>query len=219
MTGRLNCVDSLNRPLTIREIASGKAAAVKAALGRLMQISVEFRGQSIMRQILIIAVAVLVIGGYVARFADKAVEANSPGHAAAVQPNNEPRQPVSSGRSLILDADRQGHFKVDARIDGRHVDFMIDTGASLVVMRESDAAQVGIRPMRSNYTATVSTANGKIKAAPAKLDRVEIGGITVYDVPALVLPDEVLGQNLLGVSFLSRLKRYEYANGRMVLEQ
>ena len=65
----------------------------------------------------------------------------------------------------------------------------------------------------------VSTANGKIKAAPAKLDRIEVGGITVYDVPALVMPDEALGENLLGVSFLSRLKRYEYANGRLVLEQ
>jgi aspartyl protease family protein len=73
--------------------------------------------------------------------------------------------------------------------------------------------------LRSEYTATVSTANGKIKAAPAKLVRVEVGGIAVHDVQALVLPDDVLGQNLLGVSFLSRLKRYEYANGRMVLEQ
>ncbi len=96
---------------------------------------------------------------------------------------------------------------------------MVDTGASLVIMRESDAAQIGIRPVPRDYTATVSTANGKIKAAPAKLDRIEVGGITVYDVPALVLPDEALWQNLLGVSFLSRLKRYEYANGRMVLEQ
>ena len=72
---------------------------------------------------------------------------------------------------------------------------------------------------RGDYTARVSTANGKIKAAPAKLAQLEIGDITVYDVPALVLPDEVLPQNLLGVSFLSRLKRYEVANGRMVLEQ
>ena len=55
--------------------------------------------------------------------------------------------------------------------------------------------------------------------ARAKLDRIEIGGITVYDVQALVLPDDALGVNLLGVSFLSRLKRYEYANGRLVLEQ
>jgi aspartyl protease family protein len=172
-----------------------------------------------MRQILIIAAAVLVIGGYVARFADHAVEANSTPQAAAVQTTFQPRQPTSSGRSLTLDADRLGHFKVEARIDGRQIDFMVDTGASLVIMRESDAAWVGIRPMRSDYTAIVSTANGKIKAAPAKLDRVEVGGITVYDVPALVLPDDVLGQNLLGVSFLSRLKRYEYADGHMVLEQ
>jgi aspartyl protease family protein len=171
-----------------------------------------------MRNILILAVAVLLIGGYVARFADQTVM-HPEAHAAAVQPSYQPREPVSSGRSLILDADRQGHFKVDARIEGRHLDFMVDTGASLVIIRESDAAQIGIRPMRSDYTAAVSTANGKIKAAPAKLERVEVGGITVYDVPALVLPDDALWQNLLGVSFLSRLKRYEYANGRMVLEQ
>ena len=125
----------------------------------------------------------------------------------------------AAGRSLTLDADRQGHFQVEARIDGRHIDFMVDTGASLVALRESDAAEVGIRPLPADYTATVSTANGKIKAARASLDRIEIGDITVYDVPALVLPDEALGQNLLGVSFLARLKRYEYANGRLVLEQ
>jgi aspartyl protease family protein len=171
-----------------------------------------------MRHILIIAAAVLLIGGYVARFADQTVM-HPDAHAAAVEPAYQPREPVSSGRSLILDADRQGHFKVDARIEGRHLDFMVDTGASLVIIRESDAAQIGIRPMRSDYTATVSTANGKIKAAPVKIERIEIGGITVYDVPALVLPDEALWQNLLGMTFLSRLKRYEYANGRMVLEQ
>jgi len=76
-----------------------------------------------------------------------------------------------------------------------------------------------MRPMPRDYTATVSTANGKIEAAPAKIGRIEVGGITVYDVPALVLPDDVLSQNLLGVSCLSRLKRYEYAAGRLVLEQ
>ena len=172
-----------------------------------------------MRQILILAAAVLMIGGYLARFADQAVEANSTTRAAAVQSAYEPRQPTTSGRSLMLESDRLGHFKVEARIDGRHIDFMVDTGASLVIMRESDAAQIGIRPRPSDYTATVSTANGKIKAAPAKLDRIEIGGITVYDVQALVLPDEALWQNLLGMSFLSRLKRYEVADGRMVLEQ
>jgi aspartyl protease family protein len=170
---------------------------------------------AIMRNIFIIAIAVLLLGSYAARFADRAVTQATP-RAAAVEPE---AQPVSYGRTLTLDSDRQGHFRVEASIDGARLDFMVDTGASLVVLRASDAAAVGIRPLPVDYTATVSTANGKIKAAPAKLDRIELGGITVYDVPALVLPDAALAQNLLGVSFLSRLKRYEYADGRMVLEQ
>ena len=173
-----------------------------------------------MRQILVLAAELLVFGGYAARYADHAVSTNTPTQAeAATQPVDEPRLPVHSGRSLTLDADRQGHFRTEARIDGRPIDFMIDTGASLVALRASDAARVGIWPRPVDYTATVSTANGKIKAAPAKLDRVELGGITVYDVPALVLPDEALDVNLLGVAVLSRLKRYEVANGKMVLEQ
>jgi aspartyl protease family protein len=172
-----------------------------------------------MRQILILAAALLAVGGYAAHYADNAILVNPPIQAKAAQPADEPRQPVHSGRSLTLDADRQGHFKVEARIEGRSIDFMVDTGASLMIMRESDAAQIGIRPRPADYTATVSTANGKVKVAPVTLDRVEVAGITVYDVRALVLPDELLWQNLLGMSFLSQLRRYEYANGRMVLEQ
>jgi aspartyl protease family protein len=168
-----------------------------------------------MRHIILFAVAVLVAGGYAARFVDKTMT-DAP-QAAAVQ-QYEPRQPVHSGRSLTLDSGRGGHFQADARIAGRDIAFMVDTGASLVILRESEAAKIGIRPMRSEFSHTVSTANGIIKAAPATIDRVEIGGITVFDVQALVLPDEALRQNLLGMSFLSRLKRYEVANGRMILE-
>jgi len=167
-----------------------------------------------MRQVLILAAIVVAGGVYAARFADHSLTQPTP-HAAVV----EPAQAVSYGRTLTIEADRAGHFQVEARVEGRRIDFMVDTGASLVVLRETDAATVGIRPSPADYTATVATANGKIKAAPAKLGRVEVGGIAVYDVPALVLPDEVLSRNLLGVSFLSRLKRYEYADGRLVLEQ
>lgn len=171
-----------------------------------------------MRQILVLAAIILAGGTFAARFADRTVM-HPAEQAVAVRPVEEPRQTVGSTRSLTLDADRRGHFQVDARIAGRHLDFIVDTGASLVALRESDAAQIGIHPMPADYTATVTTANGNVKASRAKLDRVEIGDITVFDVAALVLPDEALSQNLLGVSFLSRLRRYEYANGRLVMEQ
>jgi aspartyl protease family protein len=58
-----------------------------------------------------------------------------------------------------------------------------------------------------------------VRAAPTTLDMVEIGGIMVRDVPAVVMPDGVLSENLLGMSFLTRLRHFEYSDGKMVLEQ
>ncbi|MFZ0621240.1 MAG: TIGR02281 family clan AA aspartic protease, partial [Pseudolabrys sp.] len=120
-----------------------------------------------MRQLLFFAAVLLAAGGYVARYADHTVETHPDAQAAVVQPSYEPREPSTSGRSLILDGDRQGHFQVEARVEGRFVDFVVDTGASLVVLRESSAALAGIRPQPRDYTATAVTANGKIKAARA----------------------------------------------------
>lgn len=155
-----------------------------------------------MRQLFVLAVALLVGGGYAAFYADCAVGTHPKSQAAVVQSANEPREPTSSGRSLMLESDRQGHFQVEARVEGRFVDFVVDTGASLVVLRETTAAQVGIRLQPRDYSATAVTVNGKIMAARATIERIEVGGIAVYDVPAMVLPDEALATNLLGVSFL-----------------
>jgi aspartyl protease family protein len=171
-----------------------------------------------MRSLLLFAVVLLIGGGYAAKFADKAVAPNS--HAAAASATAQaPREPVSSGRSLTVEAGRSGHFAVQSRVNGVFTDFMVDTGASVVVLRETDAGNAGMHPTPADYTAVVSTANGKVKAAPVKVDRIEVGGITVYDVQAMVLPDDILGSNLLGMAFLSRLKRYEVAGGRLVMEQ
>ncbi|MGB9261082.1 MAG: TIGR02281 family clan AA aspartic protease, partial [Pseudolabrys sp.] len=136
----------------------------------------------------------VVAGSYAARFADRAVETRTEPQAAVVEPAIELLEPSTSGRTLMLQSDRQGHFQVEARVEGRFVDFVVDTGASLVVLRESSAALAGIRMSPRDYTTTAVTANGRIKAAPAKIDRIEVGGITVYDVPAMVLPDEVLSK-------------------------
>jgi aspartyl protease family protein len=89
---------------------------------------------------------------------------------------------------------------------------------SLVTLTESDAARLGFHPAQRDYTAQLRTANGTIRGAPLRLDRVEIGGLALRDVAAVVLPDEALSENLLGLSFLSRLHRFEYHDGRLVLE-
>ena len=136
---------------------------------------------------------------------------------ARAAPTAAPSAPQS--RNLVLTKGSHGHFAVEARVDGRRLDFLVDTGASVIALNETSAARIGVRPAPRDYTANVSTANGTIKAARTRLASVEIGGIVVRDVDAMVLPDEALSENLLGLSFLSRLKRFEYANGTMVLEQ
>jgi aspartyl protease family protein len=172
----------------------------------------------VMRNLMILAAVLVGLGTYMAQVADKM----SPAPASAnASPQKAPVQTVAqaSGRSLDIPRDARGHFQTDGRIDGQRVNFMIDTGASLVALNEKTAARFGLRPSRSDYNATVTTANGTIKAARTRLSMIELGGLVVRDVDAMVLPDEALSENLLGLSFLSKLKRFEYANGKMVLEQ
>jgi aspartyl protease family protein len=76
----------------------------------------------------------------------------------------------------------------------------------------------GIRPTPRDYTIRVSTANGEGRAARAELRTVEIGDIRVRDLVAFVHPDAALSVNLLGMSFLARV-RWTYDRGKLVLEQ
>jgi aspartyl protease family protein len=122
-------------------------------------------------------------------------------------------------RPVVVPRDGRGHFEVDATIKGHRIGFMVDTGASVVALTAHDAAQLGIRPSQNAFTAEVRTANGTVRGALARLDVITIGGIEVRDVAALVLPDEALSDNLLGLSFLQRLRRFEYSDGKLVLEQ
>ena len=174
-----------------------------------------------MRNILIFAAMMVGLGIYLAQKADSITK--SPTVAVASSQNRanvmSDVSPSAGRRSHTIARDARGHFSTDGRVDGRRLDFMIDTGASVIALTESSAASLGIRPSRSEYNAPVSTANGVVKAARARLDSVAIGGLEVRDVDAMILPDGVLNENLLGLSYLSRLRRFEYASGRLVLEQ
>jgi aspartyl protease family protein len=171
-----------------------------------------------MRNVMIFALLAIVIAGVAPRyFARVGVPAAPSANVAASEPA-APARSSDYGRSMTIEPGRNGHFSVEAEVDGRRMDFMIDTGASVIALREQDAARLGIHPAQREYTANVSTANGMVHAAPVELGLVEIGSLSVRNVAALVLPDDALGQNLLGMSFLSRV-RWEHRDGRLVLEQ
>ncbi|OAF17075.1 TIGR02281 family clan AA aspartic protease [Bradyrhizobium neotropicale] len=170
-----------------------------------------------MRNIMIFAAIMIGLGTFMAQMADKMSSASAtsaPRTTVALAST-----PQAGNRGFSIPRDARGHFQTEGRIDGQRIGFMIDTGASVVALNETSAARFGLRPSRGDYNATVSTANGTIKAARTRIAMLEVGGLIVRDVDAMVLPDEALSENLLGLSFLSRLKRFEYANGQMVLEQ
>jgi aspartyl protease family protein len=173
-----------------------------------------------MRNIMVFAAIMIGLGLFMVQLADKMTPAPAsatPSVRMAVTP--ETTTAPASLRSLSIIHDARGHFVTEGRIDGQRIAFMVDTGASVVALNESSAARFGLRPTPNDYRAMVSTANGTVKAARTRLAMVELGGLIVRDVDAMVLPDEALSENLLGQSFLSKLKRFEYANGKMVLEQ
>lgn len=168
-----------------------------------------------MQKLLLMAGLFVALAVGAARFLGPALDAPSPKPAVMAARTDAP----ANGRSVMIPRDSRGHFQVNGRVDGKQMAFMVDTGASVVALTERDAARLGIRPALREFTAEVKTANGTVRAARTRLNRVEIDDVIVRDVAALVVPDKSLSENLLGLSFLSKLRRFEYANGKLLLEQ
>ncbi len=164
----------------------------------------------------IIIVAGLIVGA--AGVFGKLVQQPAQPVPAKPQPAVAAAPAAAGPRSVSIGRDHRGHFQANGRVDGRQVSFMVDTGASVIALTERDADRLGIRPSRNSFTSAVSTANGVVRAAPVMLNSVDIGGLVVRDVRALVVPGGALNENLLGLSYLTRLKRFEYSNNKLVLE-
>ena len=123
---------------------------------------------------------------------------------------------------IVLEAGPGGHFFFEAEAAaegsrGAPVRFMVDSGASLVTLTESDARRAGLQLEARDYDRPVDTANGTILAASAKLDAIRIGEATLDDVFVSVVPDDKLSGSLFGVNGLNRFDRREVSADRLVL--
>jgi len=112
-----------------------------------------------------------------------------------------------------------GHFRAIAQIDGADVGVLIDTGASLVLIRNDDASRIGIDLDSLAFTTPLTTANGKSFVAPLTLDTLSIGDVTVHDIRAAVAQPGALHSSLLGMSFLESLGETVIQKNRMILRQ
>lgn len=138
---------------------------------------------------------------------------------AVKQPVKTVRERPLTGRKARIKMDSRGHFQTDARMNGRRIPVLVDTGATSVAINTSTARRMGIRLSPKDFKYKVNTANGTTKAAATVIKRVEIGRVRVNNVRAMVLDDKSLKGTLLGMSFLGELKSFGVRNRELILEQ
>jgi aspartyl protease family protein len=124
---------------------------------------------------------------------------------------------VEGERSVKIRKRPDGHFMVRTETNGISLSMLVDTGASTVVLKPADAQRLGIDLERLRYSVPVQTANGTTYAASVRLRNLTIGKISLDNVDALVAKQGALKDNLLGMSFLSRLRSYEFTSEYLTL--
>ena len=124
----------------------------------------------------------------------------------------------TDGGRIEIPMGRDGHFHVQAQVNGAPVHFMIDTGASLLVLSPGDARRAGFDTDTLAYTGRAMTANGPVPSAPVRIDTLAIGPITDHRVAAQVNGAD-MGVSLMGMSYLSNFARVSIEGGRMILER
>jgi aspartyl protease family protein len=128
-----------------------------------------------------------------------------------------PGYAVATGeRELTISESDGGSYMVFGSVNGAQIRFLVDTGASDIVLDPSDARRAGIDTGALRYDRRFATANGVGSGATVTVDRLTVGAITLSDVPVSVQRAE-MGVSLLGMDFLRRLKSYSVQDRKLIL--
>jgi aspartyl protease family protein len=161
-----------------------------------------------------VAIAMTIAFGLAPKFEDHAADGEAPTVAVATQ---EPAPPPGS-RSAFIDQEADGHFWTRADVRGTQIEFLVDTGASIVALTYLDAQRLGLKPEELDFDAEIRTAGGVTYGAPVTIESIRIGKVKVENVDAMILRTE-LDQSLLGMTFLGQLDSYEFRQGQLIIRQ
>jgi aspartyl protease family protein len=117
---------------------------------------------------------------------------------------------------IVINVSQDGHFYIDALVNKIPIRFMIDTGASDMVISSHEAKKIGINLAKLNFNKQYQTANGISWGASISLDEIEFANVKFYDVYASVNNAD-MGIALLGMSFLRKFDKYEFFHDRLIL--
>ncbi|MGJ5620665.1 retropepsin-like aspartic protease family protein [Sulfitobacter sp. MF3-043] len=123
---------------------------------------------------------------------------------------------MTDAGQIIVPRSADGHYYLTVQINGTDVRFVLDTGATDMVLTQSDARRAGLDPDQLTYQGRANTANGEVRTAFVRLDAVQLGDVTDRDVAAVVNGGQ-MEDSLLGMGYLQRWGRLEIANGELML--
>ncbi|WP_232825499.1 retropepsin-like aspartic protease family protein [Albibacillus kandeliae] len=129
----------------------------------------------------------------------------------------QPRISMEGGEITVPRAP-DGHYYLTLEVNGEPVRFVVDTGATDMVLTRSDAQKAGLDLTSKGFYGTARTANGTVKVAPVWLDTVSLGPVTDRDVSATVNDGE-MDTSLLGMTYLQRFAKIEISGGKLVLSR
>jgi aspartyl protease family protein len=127
-----------------------------------------------------------------------------------------PQFSVAGSDQIIVPRDRSGHYNLTLDVNGVPVNFVVDTGATDMVLTQADAIRAGIDPGTLAYLGRARTANGEVRTAYVRLDEVRLGSVTDRNLGAVVNEGE-MEQSLLGMGYLQRWGRIEISGGELTL--
>ncbi len=127
-------------------------------------------------------------------------------------------QMTVTGESIEVPRSADGHYYLPVQVNGEPITFLVDTGASQIVLSDKDARRAGIDPNQLNYFGRALTANGEVRTAPVRLDTLTVGPITDQNVSAWINEGE-LHKSLLGMDYLHRFSNIQFTDGRMILSR
>tara|TARA_Y100001936_G_scaffold204926_1_gene208630 strand:+ start:1028 stop:1726 length:699 start_codon:yes stop_codon:yes gene_type:complete len=157
-----------------------------------------------------LGLGILLVAGYSLRddfsdFGSRIAAELMPGRAIETDPG-----------TVVIRAQSDGHFHVRALVDGTKIPFLVDTGATSIVLSPAAAQRIGIDLSKLSFSLRTRTANGIGSAAPIRLKEIRVGTISVRNIQALV-NRAPMNESLLGISFLNRLKRYAVSGATLTL--
>ena len=127
------------------------------------------------------------------------------------------RPAAVEGAQTVLPLRTDGHFWVEAQLNGQPVNFLIDTGATYTGISQSVAQRAGILPDDGDQGVMLDTANGTIVARMATAGSLRFGSIEATSLPVAIGPDNEVETNVIGMNLLSQLGSWRVENNQLIL--